>query len=202
MSFRERKTAKRKEEIIRSAMSILAEKGYHGTTMEEIASTLLMTKGSVYYYFKDKQDLLFQGQEMLLEQSIKNVQAVQRQHLPVIEKVRRAVKVHIEYLISERSGFEMMLNPKQSFSTQQLEKILTLRNDYEKCFDQMIEEGIVRGEFVSSDIKVVRNIMLGAMNWVTQWYTVEGEKDQSEMAEDVSKYLLRILVKGGISNEH
>ena len=52
-SFKERKIAKKKEEILRAAAEVFIEKGYHGTTMEEIAARLLMTKGSMYYYFKN-----------------------------------------------------------------------------------------------------------------------------------------------------
>lgn len=195
VSLRDRKTAKKKEEILRTSVSVLSEKGYHGTTIEEIATKLLMTKGSVYYYFKDKQDLLYQSHIMLLGQSIENVEAILREDLPVIDKLQKAMIVHIEYLISERSGFEMMIEPEQFFSTTQKETILQLRDDYGKSFDQLIQAGIKADVFGSVDVKVVRNIILGAMNWVTQWYSEDGKKDKTEIAETISDYLLHILVK-------
>ncbi len=177
------------------AVSVLSKKGYHGTTMEEIASKLLMTKGSVYYYFKDKQDLLYQSQIMLLEKSLENIKTVQQQEMPVNEKLRKAVVVHIEYLLRERSGFEMMMKPEHIFSLEQLEKIIQLRDDYGKCYDSLILEGVEADVFHSVDVKIVRNIILGAMNWVTQWYSDDGKKDKREIAESISDYLLRILIK-------
>ncbi|MFD1039772.1 TetR/AcrR family transcriptional regulator [Virgibacillus byunsanensis] len=194
MSLRERKSAKKKEEIIRSAVSILSEKGYHGTTMEEIASKLLMTKGSVYYYFKDKQDLLYQIQLMILHQSITNMNDIQKLDLPVSDILRKAMIVHIEYLISEKSGFELMINPEEIFSTSQLDEIFRLRDEYGMCFDQLIVQGIDKGDFVSVDIKIVRNIILGAMNWVTQWYSYEGKMNKTEIATMISEYLMQILI--------
>lgn len=194
MSLRERKTAKKKEDILRTAVRVLAEKGYHGTTIEEIASNLLMTKGSVYYYFQDKQDLLYQSQVMLLGRSIENVEAILCQDLLVTEKLRMAMVGHIEYLLYERSGFEMMVKLEQFFSSEQKEKILQLRDDYGKSFDQLILEGIEEGVFGSVDVKIVRNIILGAMNWVTQWYSESGKKDKTEIAESISDYLLYILI--------
>lgn len=194
MSLRERKTAKKKEEILRMAVRVLAEKGYHGTTMEEIASNLLMTKGSVYYYFKDKQELLYQSQLMLLQQSLENINAIQQENTSVIDKLRKAMEVHIVYLLDERSGFEMMIKPEHIFSNVQLEEIFQLRDDYGKCFDQLILVGIESGVFGDVDIKLVRNIILGSMNWVTQWYSSEGKKDKTEIAESISDYLLRILI--------
>lgn len=194
MSLRQRKTAKKKDDILRMAVRVLSEKGYHGTTMEEIASNLLMTKGSVYYYFKDKQDLLYQSQIMLLHRSIENMEAVQQENLLVIEKLKKAMMVHIVYLLDERSGFEMMVKPEHIFSDEQLEEIFTLRDDYGKCFDQFIREGIEAKVLSGVDIKLARNIILGAMNWVTQWYSENGKKDKTEFAESVSDYLLRILI--------
>ncbi|WP_342535878.1 TetR/AcrR family transcriptional regulator [Sporosarcina sp. FSL K6-3508] len=195
MSLRQKKIAKKKEDILRTAVSILAEKGYQGTTMEEIASSLLMTKGSVYYYFKDKQDLLYQSQLMLLQQSLVNIKTIQQENLPVEDRFKKAMVAHITYLLDEKSGFEMMVKLEQIFSTEQLEEIFQLRNDYEKCFDQLILEGINEEVFEAVEITIVRNTILGAMNWVTQWYSPEGKKDPIEIAETVSGYLTRILVK-------
>ncbi|MEK4025014.1 TetR/AcrR family transcriptional regulator [Sporosarcina sp. FSL W7-1283] len=195
MSLRQKKITKKKEDILRTAVSILAGKGYQGTTMEEIASSLLMTKGSVYYYFKDKQDLLYQSQLMLLQQSLVNIKTIQQENLPVEDRFKKAMVAHITYLLDEKSGFEMMVKLEQIFSTEQLEEIFQLRNDYEKCFDQLILEGINEEVFEAVEITIVRNTILGAMNWVTQWYSPEGKKDPIEIAETVSGYLTRILVK-------
>lgn len=202
VALREQKTARKKEEIIQAAVSVFMEKGYTGTTMEDVAAELLMTKGSVYYYFKDKQELLYQSQKMLLEKSIANIEAIKRaQDLPVIERLRKSMIVHIEYLISERSGFETMVDPERYFSETQVEKIIKLRNNYERNFDQLITEGIERNIFESLDIKIVRNIILGAMNWVIQWYSPKGEKDERDIAELISDYLLRILIKAPTMNK-
>jgi len=196
VALREQKTARKREEIIQAAVSVFMEKGYTGTTMEDVAANLLMTKGSVYYYFKDKQELLYQSQKVLLEKSIANIEAIkQAQDLPVIERLRKSMIVHIEYLISERSGFETMVDPERYFSETQVEKNMKLRNNYEKNFDQLITEGMESNIFESLDIKIVRNIILGAMNWVIQWYSPKGEKDEREVAELISDYLLRILIK-------
>ena len=59
MKLSEKKLQKKKQEIILSAVKIVNKKGYQGATMEEIAAELLMTKGSLYYYFKNKEDLYF-----------------------------------------------------------------------------------------------------------------------------------------------
>ncbi|RFA34935.1 TetR family transcriptional regulator [Virgibacillus dokdonensis] len=193
MSLREKKVAEKKEEIIRMAIRVLSEKGYNGITMEEIAAKLLMTKGTVYYYFKDKQELLYHSQIMLLERSLWKVQQIQQKQIPINKKLNQSIISHIEYILEERSGFELMLKPEQIFNTKQLDVIFKLRDTYAGIFDQMIIEGIDEGTFHVTDVKVVRNIILGSMNWVTQWYAEDGKKSRTEIAEDIAIYLLRML---------
>ena len=164
MSLRERKVAKKKEEILKSAASILAEKGYYGTTMEDIAARLLMTKGSIYYYFKDKQDLLYQSQKILLEQSMVNLEEVLKLDLPAKEKLEKAMYVHLEFLISELSTFAMGIKPEQVFNGEYLDEYLRLRVEYAKCYDDLIVEGIESGDFETVNVRVARNIILGAVN--------------------------------------
>lgn len=199
LSLRMRKIAKKKEEILQSALRLLAKKGYHGTTMEEIASHLLMTKGSLYYYFKDKQDLVFQSQLMILQQSIENIRIIKRKKISQTDKLALAISVHIEYAIREKSGFELMINPKQIFSAHQLEEILRLRDEYAVEYDALltagVKAGVKEGVFSANDIKVVRNLLLGAMNWVTQWYSSEGKMNEKEVASLITRYLMRIVLK-------
>ena len=75
MKLSEKKLLKKKKDILLSAIKIVNLKGYQGATMEEIAAELLMTKGSLYYYFKNKEDLIFQCHELILSQVMEELQA-------------------------------------------------------------------------------------------------------------------------------
>lgn len=195
MSLREKKTAKKKADILKSALEVIAEKGYHATTMEDIAAKLLMTKGSVYYYFKDKQDLLFQSYKMLLEQSNKTIEAIIKMNMPIKEKLEKAMSSHIVFILVERTGFEPGIKLEHYFEGEQLDIILELRSNYANYLDQLIEEGIQANVFSKVDVKIVRNIILGAMNWVIQWYSPDGKKNEEEIAQIITTYLMRILLK-------
>lgn len=81
--------------------------------MEDIAAKLLMTKGSVYYYFKDKQDLVYKSQKMLLEQGINNIEQILTEDLSPREKLEKTIIAHIEYLITERTGFTLGQDPSK-----------------------------------------------------------------------------------------
>ncbi|WP_301110015.1 TetR/AcrR family transcriptional regulator [Sporosarcina sp.] len=194
MSLREKKVEKKKDEIRQSAMSVIAEKGYHATTMEDIAAKLLMTKGSVYYYFKDKEDLVFESQKMLLEQGIEHLENVMSQEVSTGLKLHNAMVVHIEYLITERTDFFLGAKPDQVFNGEHLQEILRLRNKYSDYIDQLIQQGMKDGSFKKVDSNIVKNIILGAMNNVIIWYSPKGSKNKNELANSIADYLLQILV--------
>lgn len=195
MSLRTQKTAQKKEKILQSALTVLAEKGYHGTTMEDIASHLLMTKGSLYYYFKDKQELVYESQVKLLNRSIENVKTISKAGSLASDKLAGMIRVHTKHLIKNQSGFELMNKPEDIFLEEQLQEIFRLREQYAEYYDKLLAEGIEDGSFTiqEDEIKIVRNIMLGALNWVTQWYSPHGYKSIDDFVEVITKYVLRIV---------
>ena len=193
MKLSEKKIQKKKEDIILSAVKIVNEKGYQKATMEEIAAELLMTKGSLYYYFKNKEDLIFQCHEMVLVQAIEELQ----QHIHVKqsneEKLREMIKTHIQYAIEKKEMFNMIIKPDQTFSEDQLNPILLKRNEYAGLFDQVILAGIKTAEFTIDEPKIARMILLGSMNWIQQWYNPFGSKTIEELQQIYADYMLKVL---------
>ncbi|HHY21061.1 MAG TPA: helix-turn-helix transcriptional regulator, partial [Bacilli bacterium] len=101
MVLKEKKLAKKKEDILRSAAKIVSKKGLQGATMEEIAAELLMTKGSLYYYFKNKDDLIYQCHELVLSTAIARLETYLHDDISSVEKLKKAIATHIEFAINE-----------------------------------------------------------------------------------------------------
>jgi AcrR family transcriptional regulator len=194
-SFREQKIAKKKEEILRSAAQVIAEKGYHGTTMEDIAAKLLMTKGSMYYYFKNKDDLLYHCHQMIMEISLERIEVVVNSNMDPSDKLRNAIKGHILLATSEKAMFMVMDKPNQNFTDFQLKEVLDLRKKYSHYFDRILNEGIEKQVFDSLNIRMVRMIILGALNWIQEWYKHGGPQSAEEISEEFANYLLKMVVK-------
>lgn len=193
-TFRAQKMAKKKQEILRSAAAVLVEKGYQGTTMEEIAAKLLMTKGSMYYYFKNKDDLLYQCHLMIMEICLDGIEKVIDSDLTPVEKLRSAIKEHILLATSEKSMFMALSKPNHNFSDEQLKEVLELRKSYSQYFDKIIHEGIQKRVFGQVDVRMVRLIILGALNWIQEWYDQSGPQSAEEISEAYASYLLKMLM--------
>src|SRR5699024_7105999 len=112
-----------------------------------------------YYYFKNKQDRLFQSQVLLREQSIYNIESSMKEDSNAKETLQKAVKTHIEYLMEEQATFAMGARPEQFFSGDELETIIKLRNAYAQYVDQLLLKAMPETSKSITDVKLVRNIL-------------------------------------------
>lgn len=194
MSLREQKAAKRKEDILRSASLVISRNGYHNATMEDIAAELLMTKGSLYYYFKNKEELLYSCHDLILSDAMEKMEDIFSEELSSMEKMKKAIKAHLDIAIREKEVFNLIVKPEQIFSEENIEEIIQKRDSYAEIFDRIIAEGVKHGEFTVSDKKMARMIILGASNWVQVWYSPEGKFTKEKIEEIYAEYFLKMLV--------
>ncbi|MDN7244964.1 TetR/AcrR family transcriptional regulator [Planococcus shenhongbingii] len=193
MNLREKKAAKKREDILRSASLVISRKGFHHTTMEDIAAELLMTKGSLYYYFKNKEELLFQCHDLILSNAFNQLEDIYGKEISSGEKMKAAIKVHLDIAIQEKEIFNLTVKPEQIFSKEYIDPIVKKRDAYAGLFDRMIQQGIQKGEFTVNQKKMARMIILGAANWIQVWYSPEGEFSKEEIEQIYADYLLKIL---------
>ncbi|WP_088009254.1 TetR/AcrR family transcriptional regulator [Indiicoccus explosivorum] len=194
MSLREKKAAKKREDILRSASLVIARQGYQHATMEDIAAELLMTKGSLYYYFKNKQELLFYCHDLILSKAISKMEKIQREDISAEDKIKKAIKAHVAIAIEEKEIFNLIIEPEQIFSEEHIGRIIEKRDRYTGFFDQFIEEGIRNGEFNLKQKKMARMMIMGAVNWTQVWYSAAGEYDKKEIQTIYAEYLVKMLV--------
>lgn len=192
-TLRELKTEKRKNEILREAINLLAEKGYERTTMEDVAYQLLMTKGSIYYYFENKEAMYFECNMMIIEQSIDIVQSIYEADMSSEEKIHRLIYEYILYQIEEKPVFSLANNLQHIFSEENFAEIVKKRDEFNSIVDKILMQGVENNEFKILDIKMSRFIIMGALNSIQSWYKPEGSKSVHEIAEIFSTELLKTL---------
>jgi hypothetical protein len=91
--------------------------------------------------------------------------------------------------------FMALSKPNHNFSDEQLKEVLELRKSYSQYFDRIIHEGIGKQVFNHVDVKMVRLIILGALNWIQEWYDQNGPQSAEEISEAYASYLLKMLMK-------
>lgn len=164
----------RQEQIFLAARRLFREKGYHGTTMQDIADAVRLQKGSLYLHIASKEDLLFHIVSAGVESTLRELEEINRLPLPPCEKLKEAVRHHIAFTASEKDTLGVLLEDARHLSPGRNKLIAGQLKRYEEIFESILEEGMRIGEFRPMDVKVVSFAFLGMCNWLYRWYSTSG----------------------------
>src|SRR5215510_1113849 len=103
-------SADRRTEILKSAAAAFRRRGYHGASVDEIASALAMTKGNLYYYFRNKEEILFACHEYSLDILVTLLDEVQAEGLPPDQQLRKLLLAFVHLILDELHGTALTLD--------------------------------------------------------------------------------------------
>jgi TetR/AcrR family transcriptional regulator, cholesterol catabolism regulator len=182
----------RKDEILRELGAAVRERGFGALTMKDVADRLGLVKGNLYYYFKNKQELLYHCHIKCMEVSLKALEEAERSRAAPSERLRTLLVRHIRGISDEAYG-AVLLTDLESLTLAQRRKYVALRDRFEQGVRALIKAGIARGEFRRLDSRIVGFALLGAINWIPKWYRPGGELSSQEIAEQFADFFLRSL---------
>lgn len=187
----------RRAQIYDVAARIFYENGYAATSVDQIAETVGILKGSLYYYINSKEDLLFH----VIEQAHEGLYALltDQEQLggTVTEQLARMVASHVTYLCDHPIAIGVFFNDFRFLSEERRAIIISHRDTYDSRFRRLLEQGQAEGTFSADlDVKIVTFALLGMVNWLHQWYLSGGRLRPSEIADEFLQVVLRgILAK-------
>jgi TetR/AcrR family transcriptional regulator len=177
--------------ILESAVAAFRRHGYHGTTMEQIAESLLMTKGSLYYYFHNKEEILFAVHDQALDRILAELSRVKKTKSCACDQLEDLIAAHIRIMVEGFHGTALALE-FGALSPRRLSRIVAKRDRYEHALRNLIDEGGRQGCFRKLDPKMAGLALLGAINWIAKWYHPDGPAG----AKDVAGHFLGIVMGG------
>lgn len=187
----------RLEEVLDSAAKIFFSKGFHGTTIEDVAKDVGMLKGSLYYYIKSKDDLLYQLLYSVIEEGDAHIaQHIDTQGDPVVQ-LRRALEAQIEYIIENRVRVGLFLHEFDTLSGKRQHTVVELMTRYNNRFVELVRRGQAQGKFDDGDPVLIVNGILGMINWIYRWFHEEEPTDPAE----IKRVFVRIIMKGLAKNQ-
>lgn len=184
-----------KEEILEAAAQIIREKGFHATSMQDIAEAVDLRKASLYHHVNSKQEILVELLDQALDMLIERLEAVMAQDVPIDEKFRLAMRSYINYMADNLDLSSVLLLEHRSLEEQYQSQHLPRRDKYEGLWRQIIDEGIEAGVFTPHDSKVAVKVVLGVANWTVMWLNPNGHLSATEIADLSSEILLKGFYK-------
>ena len=161
--------AQKRDAILRTAARLFRDRGYEQTWLNDIADALHVTKPTLYYYVKNKEDILVQIQQAALDQILGYLNELILTDEPGIGILRRVMIRYGEWVTSEFGVcvVRLMTQEMSPKSRARLRKSLRLT---ERTVRSVIERGMKDGSIRSGDPWVIATAMFGTFNWMAFWY--------------------------------
>ena len=186
-------TPNRKEQIYEVAERLFSERGYHATTMREIARELAIEGGSLYSHISGKQELLYaivlRGSEQFLQAARDTIAAFGSARARLRELMRR----HLAIMAESTPRAIVHFHEWHHLEPEHQATIRARRDQYESYVRQIIHDGVIAGEFATHDERLVGFYVLSLLNWTYQWYTPGGTWNAHELADQFFDLLTRGL---------
>ena len=177
-------------EILKAAAAAFRRLGFHGASLEEIAAELGMKKGNLYYYFRNKEDILFACHQYSLDRLLEVLKIVERGDLRPDEKLREIVVSVVHTILDDLHGTALFLD-LEALSPTHLLMAIERRDQFDRGVRRVIQQGIDWGTFSPrADPKLLSFAMLGAVNWIPRWYSPDGPASSQEIAGRFADYLI------------
>lgn len=182
-------TRNSRDDVVRAAGRLFADRGYHGTSMRDLGKELGLLGSSLYSHVSSKQDLLVEVVEegaRLFEESAEKAVATEG---IASDRLVALIAGHVDVVVDNIEVARTFLNEARMLDASHRARIVDARDHYEEVFRSVIREGIEDGSFLGdSDPKTSSIFILSILNALERWYRPDGALDRAALVAELSRF--------------
>jgi TetR/AcrR family transcriptional regulator len=179
-------------EVLREAAASFNFKGYHATSMNEIAASLGVTKAALYHYFPNKNSLLAACFEYAMDAAFASLERARKVGRNGRERLVLTMSYYVAELLNELNCCVVLME-EQALEPEDHAKLVRQRDRFERALRAFVREGIEDGSVVPCDPKLAIFVILGAMNWVPKWFTPSGVWKSDQLNAALAQMFERLI---------
>ena len=191
--MREEITAYKRERILEEAVKLFYERGFSGTTLDDIAGKLWVTKPFIYTHFRSKVELLEAICRPTIEMSLGAIAQAAQQPGKASQRLFNGIVDFSKVVLQRQANIAVYFREEKHLSEAGLAEINTLRKRFDRVLSELLEEGSRAGEFVIVDISVAALAIGGMVSWAYTWYQPEGRLPIDEVGEKLAHFALQMV---------
>ncbi len=180
----------KRDRILKAAARCFNEKGYSGTSLKDVAKHLGLTDAALYYYVKNKEELVYQCYLRAAELGREAMERAESEGDSGMQRARLYIRYHVDVMVGERGPVAIM-SEIPSLKRHHRNEILEVSRRHSAGFEAILETGIADGSIAPCDVRMTGNAVMGAINWIPKWY-----HGHPAMAAAIVAEFPRILTRG------
>jgi AcrR family transcriptional regulator len=179
----------KRQAVLQTAAQLFNERGFHATSLDDIAERLHVTKPTLYYYVKSKDDILMECVRTSLELMRDEIAKVRREGGRALDQLVTCMKVY-SGIVTQDFGKCVIRIGEDPLPAPRRKELRRLKAGIDMEFRRLIEEGIAEGSIQPCNAKLAAFMLAGALSWVGRWYREDGELSPQEIADTGVQLLL------------
>lgn len=183
--------AERWRELLDAAAEIFHEKGFDGTSLQDIADRVGILKGSIYYYIESKTDLRNSLLKEVHKEGLLAISDAFETEGDALQKLETMIRQHIDYICKNLSKTTVYLQELKKLGAVERAELLG-RQNYRNAFEDVLalgkREGVILREL---DTQLAAQAMLASLNSIYQWYRPTQARPHSDIADHFVAVILR-----------
>ena len=175
--------------VLQTAAQLFNERGFHATSLDDIAERLNVSKPTLYYYVESKDQILLECVRTALDLMRDGIEAVRAAGGSAIEQLKACMRIYTGVVTQDfgmcviRIGEDPLPEPLKT-------ELRQLKAGIDRQFRRLIADGVAEGSLVPCDPKMAAFMIAGALSWVGRWYRGDGQLTPEEIADQGIELLL------------
>ena len=185
MPFESRRRARdeKREAVLRTAVQLFLEQGYHGTTLNDVAERLNITKPALYNYFRGKDEILYECWAIGHERVDDCIDEIDAGGGTGLAKLRTLIVRYAEVMTTDY-GKSLVRFDVRDLSEDNRKLVQTSKRKIDRAFRTYIRDGIADGSIRPCDVKLSAFAIAGSLNWIGHWYQPGGALPAQDIAAE------------------
>lgn len=185
LPFESRRRARdeKREAVLRTAVLVFLEQGYHRATLNDVAERLNITKPALYNYFGGKDEILFECWAVGQERVDECIAAINAGSGNGLEKLRKLIRAYGEMMATD-FGASLVRFDVRDLTEKNSKIVRAAKKGIDRTFRNYITEGIVDSSIKPCDPKLTAFAIAGSLNWIGHWYQHDGALSAEAVADE------------------
>ncbi len=180
-----------REEIVASAAKLFADRGFRAVSLEEIATELGVSKSSIYYYYSSKDDLLWGVYQYITDHYMIEAKKIYELNECSAAQMLSLIRMHVSFLARNREWSIVFYRDISELSVDRRAEVRKVIVRYNWYFKSVYQKGVERGELKPLSPEIAVNAILGACNWMVNWFD-----PKRHSAQDIADQFGEIFTEG------
>jgi len=176
--------------ILKAAASCFNEKGFSGTSLKDVSRHLGLTDAALYYYVKNKEELVYHCYLRAAELGREAMDKAVRDGATGFEQAHLYIRYHIEIMVGA-DGPVAIMSEIPSLKRSHRNQILEVSRRHSAAFEKILARGIEDGSILPCDVRMTGNAIMGSINWIPKWF-----HGKAAIGKEICREFPEILTRG------